>query len=204
MEEIKYKRRINQKMVQEFILLLDLFLKTNKSDIELSEMTGISSSTVGRRLLDKDLMFLAFPDKSLEEINELYSKIKNLRQDNLKQAKTLGGQNSILNNAYYKDEQGHFAGSGKLSLKIFSEDIDFQNKLLWHIAHTFGLHLDTLSKLLGISSHEINSILCTTRPEFFQAHKFLTTYDKTDQSIAVENFLSFYYQYLNRWHYHVY
>ncbi len=196
MEVAKTKRKINQKAINEFLLLLDLFLKTNASDKELSEKTGISSSTVGRRLVDEELMGMAFPSKSDEEIHEMYLKIKELRQRNLAQAKVLGGQNSILNNVFLKDEIGKFSGSSKLNLQIFSKNKDYQNKILWHIAHTFSLHPDTLGHLFGMDSSKIRQILIETRPEFTRAHEFLCQYDITNQEIAKKEFIDFYYQFL--------
>lgn len=194
--EVAKSRKINQKAINEFLLLLDLFLKTNASDKELSEKTGISSSTVGRRLVDEELMKMAFPSKTDEEIHEMYLKIKKLRQQNLAQGKVLGGQNSVLNNVFLKDEIGKFNGSGKLNLQIFSQNKDYQNKILWHIAHTFSLHPDTLGQLLGMDSSEIRQILIGTRPEFTRAHEFLCQYDTTDQEIAKKEFIDFYYQFL--------
>ena len=197
MEIAKTKRNINQKAINELLLLLDLFLKTNASDKELSEKTGISSSTVGRRLVDEELMVAAFPSKSEEEIHEIYLKVKELRQKNLATAKVLGGQHSILNNVFLRSERGNFMGSGKINLKIFSNSKEYQDKILWHIAHTFSLHPDTLSSIFNLDATEIRAILIKTRPEFSRTHEYLCMHDITDQITAKKNFLEFYNQFLN-------
>ena len=70
---------LDEKMIKETRQLVNLFLRTNKSDIELSRMTGISSSTVGRRLTNEFGILKAFPERGAE----IYELIKENRQKNL-------------------------------------------------------------------------------------------------------------------------
>ena len=73
---------------------------TNK---EISEITGISKSSVQRYLNDKE---------TIEKLcsKDLYNKIQESLKENIRQARSIGGINSTKNNIYLKDEKGKFIG----------------------------------------------------------------------------------------------
>ena len=73
---------------------------TNK---EISEITGISKSSVQRYLNDKETIEKLFP-------KDLYNKIQESLKENIRQARSIGGINSTKNNIYLKDEKGKFIG----------------------------------------------------------------------------------------------
>ena len=73
---------------------------TNK---EISEITGISKSSVQRYLNDKETIEKLFS-------KDLYNKIKESLKENIRQARSIGGINSTKNNIYLKDEKGKFIG----------------------------------------------------------------------------------------------
>ena len=73
---------------------------TNK---EISEITGISKSSVQRYLNDKETMEKLFS-------KDLYNKIQESLKENIRQARSIGGINSTKNNIYLKDEKGKFIG----------------------------------------------------------------------------------------------
>ena len=73
---------------------------TNK---EISEITGISKSSVQRYLNDKETIEKLFS-------KNLYKKIQESLKENIRQARSIGGINSTKNNIYLKDEKGKFIG----------------------------------------------------------------------------------------------
>ena len=73
---------------------------TNK---EISEITGISKSSVQRYLNDKETIEKLFS-------KDLYNKIQESLKENIRQARSIGGINSKKNNIYLKDEKGKFIG----------------------------------------------------------------------------------------------
>ena len=179
-------------IIEETKLLVDLFLETNLSDIELSKKTGISSSTVGRRLSNKDNYLKAFPTNG----EELYERVMTNRQNNLKMAKTIGGQSSILNNIQLTDENGQYiAKIPKLRLDILSKNPNIQIKLLHHIALTFRAKLPLLSELFGMEEKEIYDGLCNG--VYFQSFNYLFNVDSTDQEEARINIITYYQELLN-------
>lgn len=73
---------------------------TNK---EISEITGISKSSVQRYLNDKETIEKLFS-------KDLYNKIQESLKENIRQARSIGGINSTKKNIYLKDEKGKFIG----------------------------------------------------------------------------------------------
>ena len=73
---------------------------TNK---EISEITGISKSSVQRYLNDKETIEKLFS-------KDLYNKIQESLKENIRQARSICGINSTKNNIYLKDEKGKFVG----------------------------------------------------------------------------------------------
>jgi len=181
------------KIIEETKMLVELFLKTNASDIELSKMTGISSSTVGRRLTNKGYITKAF----FENGEELYETIKNKRQENLLKGKALGGQTTLLNHVYAKDEAGKFNGSTKIRLDVIYQKKENQQRFLTHLALYFRLHLDTLSILFQIDENELHDMLYENATNSKFSLDYLFNYDNRNQDLARESFLSYYRELLN-------
>lgn len=98
-------KKQEEEMKVKILFLSKLFLESNYSDIELSNITGISSSSVGR-YLTSDLAKEVLDEKT-------YNDISKKRQENLYNAKIKGGQNFIKQNVPFKDNEGKFIGSYK-------------------------------------------------------------------------------------------
>lgn len=184
-----------QKMIEELKMLVKLFLKTNASDIELSEFEGVSlsSSTIGRRLTNKDLFLKAYPFGGLD----LYQEVQKRRQANLYKGKVIGGQSSQLNNANLRDEEGKIKSSTKLRLDVFYKDEESQMKILKHMALTFRVKLPTLAMLLRMDEEALLNKLITYNNLSYDSLKFLFNHDYTDQDLAREALVDFYRKYLN-------
>ena len=85
------------------------FLKNKKTIREISEITGISKSSVQRYLNDEEYIKIIFGGEAsfiIEEIN------RRLEENQIEGTK-LGGTNFALNNEPIKDNLGHFKGSRK-------------------------------------------------------------------------------------------
>lgn len=193
---------------EETILLCIKFLETNASDKELSEMTNISSSTVGRRLTNKayieivyslvkeGLIENGFKEEIPENGEKLFELIAKKRQDNLLRGKAIGGQTTLLNHVYLKDEQGKFEGSAKLSLEVFYRDKEKQYKFLINAALHFRLHLDTLQSLFNIPEKELLDNMITVGSNVYEHLKILFYHDSTNQEKARRNFVMYYHDLL--------
>ena len=104
-------KKQEEEMKVKILFLSKLFLESNYSDIELSNITGISSSSVGRYLTS---------DLAKEVLgSDIYNEISKKRQENLYNAKIKGGQNFIKQNVPFKDNEGKFIGSYKVLIFIF-------------------------------------------------------------------------------------
>lgn len=182
-----------EKMIAETKLLVELFLENKASDIELAKMTGISSSTVGRRLTNRENICLAFPENG----PEIFNKVGELRQENLRMAKIIGGQASMHNRTYIKDEMGKFQGSTHLRLDIFYPSIKEQIQLLMHIALTFRAKLPLLAELFHIEEKELLNLLMTHCGSAYNSLLYLFYHDSSDQEVAKQNIITFYRDFLD-------
>lgn len=209
-EQEKRKLENQNKRVEETVLLCTEFLLSNASDIELSEKTKISSSTVGRRLTNKDNVLLAYDgvkEKLLENGQDienipatgslLFDLIAQKRQENLLRGKSLGGQTTLLNHVYTKSEEGKFDGSTKIKIDVIYKSLESQYRFIVHAALTFRLHLDTLSHLLQIDENELLENMIRIVPSAYDAITSLLYHDVNDQEKARNEFLSYYRELLN-------
>lgn len=146
----------NRKMNDEIKLLVKLFFETNKSDEELSEITGISRSTIGRRLTDRERIVALYSE-------EVFNQIAETRQRNLYEAKLKGARNAAKN-PFLKDRNGKFSGSIKELDKVY---VTLQDKvlLLTHIAQMYGLSKENIIKYFPFSN--IN-LLITLLPNYVE------------------------------------
>lgn len=185
--------RQDEKIINETKNLVELFLQTNASDIELSKMTDISSSTVGRRLTNQDYILKAFPDTG----DELFRLIKEKRQDNLLRGKVLGGQTTLLNHVY--KNAGDNNSSIKLSLDAISTNHMISYNYLMHAVLTFRVHLDVLSTLFQIDIKELeqNLLSIATKHNHYEAMRFLIEHDARDQNRAYADFMYFWKELVN-------
>ena len=181
-------REQEEKILKETKLLVELFLETGLSDIELSKQTGISSSTVGRRLTNAFNIKKIYPDNG----DELYEQIMFKRQENLHNGKVLGGQISVIRNTPLKDRNGKFKGSfSKLRLDFFYQNKEKQMKLLKHMALTFRAKPPLLSELFGFTEEEIINYLYESTPNSLSI-KYLIENDFSDQMDAKDKIIAFY------------
>ncbi len=207
-EEQEQTKLENQtKRINETVLLCTEFLLTNASDIDLANKTGISSSTVGRRLTitNKEYIYKSY-DMVVENLKnagvkeedipkkstELFELIQTRRHENLLKGKALGGQTTLLNHVYLKDESAKFQGVTKLSLSAFYTDPTKQYKFLINAALYFRLHLDTLSTLFQIEEKELLENILRVGSDNYEALKTLLYHDNRSQEDARIEFVNYY------------
>lgn len=154
------------------------------SDTGLSKITGISSSTVGRRLTNKELIKDAFPSN----YELIYESIINQRKINLKSGKKYGLQKANLNN--YANE------NKKYDLSFFCQNLDEEYDLLFQIALTFRANLKTLVSLFPKYLEE-DIMKRSTANEYHSSLDYLFTFDNYNQSIASSFINTFYNELLN-------
>lgn len=180
------------KIVKETKLLVELFLKTKHSDTELAKITGISSSTVGRRLTNKERIAEAFTRNG----EEIYKTVMSLRKKNLLRGKIIGGQASMLNNVY-TNKEGDFIENTKLRLDIIYDDLKMQMKFLFHLALTFKAKPELLASLFQIDEKEILTQLILVSGKAYSSLLYLLYHDNTNQEVARNNIITFYKDLLN-------
>lgn len=175
---------------EETRFLVHLFLDTNLQDKDLETITGISSSTIGRRLnptgISNSKPFESYMNAFGEDWQFIYDSVVKKRQENLRQAKERGGHVSQLNNVFIQDEKGFFRGSVKLRLDLFANNQDLQCKILANIANYFHLNSGTLANLFGMEEAEVIDIL-------HNINGSITMYD--NQERAILEFKAFYLDY---------
>ncbi len=175
-------------ILRETKMLVELFLSTNESDISLANRTGFSSSTIGRRLTNKSVILQAFPENG----EEIYQKVMEQRRENLLRGKLIGSQVSQMN--YSMNDLP------RLSLIIFGLSKENQLKLLMHLALTFRVKIGLLASLFRIDENELlNNLLDYSKNKdgLRGALRYLTTQDRTDQNLAMQRLVNFYYEYIN-------
>lgn len=165
---------ISDKLKEETIFLVNLFLQTNKSDQQLSLLTNLSRSTIGRRLTNEKVIKECFPDNP-----EIYDLIRNKRQENLKKAKILGGQSSLLNNNHLK-------------LDILYSDEEKQYKFLAQLALTYRTKLDLLSDLFQIDEEILLNNLLKYNSNLSNSLNYLFNRESYIEDIAKYNTVLFY------------
>lgn len=176
----------DNKLDEEIILLVKLFLESNLSDIELSKKTGISSSTVGRRLTNKNKIIELY-DKDENKIDgyknatgeDIYNLIKTRRQENLSKARKKGGVT-----AYKKQKNS-----------ILSElDMDVKSKynFLALCILTFRLKMTNLEKILNMTEENIMKNLLQYNPQDKEAFIYLFNLDKANQTKSLNAFNIYY------------
>ena len=170
-----------EKIIRETKELVELFLQTNASDIELSKMTGISSSTVGRRLTNKKRIIQVYGYKIGEEI---YNQVMGIRKNNLQKGKKIGGQKSMLNNVYVKDENGKFSGSTKLRVDVIYDDELLQKHFLFHLALTFKAKPKTIADLFQIDEKKLLEDLIGVSMGGYNSLLNLIYHDNSDQELV--------------------
>lgn len=182
-------REQEAKMLEETKLLVDLFLKTQESDIDLEKRTGISSSTVGRRLTNKKRIIQVYGYKIGEEI---YNQVMGIRKNNLQKGKKIGGQKSMLNNVYVKDKNGKFSGSTKLRIDVIYDDELLQKHFLFHLALTFKAKPKTIADLFQIDEKKLLEDLIGVSMGGYNSLLNLIYHDNSDQELVKQNIISYY------------
>lgn len=188
--------------------LVELFLKTNLSDIKLAKETGISSSTIGRRLINKEVIINVFnqpenkltlpKDKYHHSYGEfIYDLVKQKRQHNLYKGRSKGGSIAIEKHGYVKNLKGKYTSLDKINLnEIYKDEIN-KYKFLGLSALTFRLKLNTLTKLMAMPDEELKQKLFYYNEDYLKALDFLFFKDKSNQKVALKNFKMFYTDLLN-------
>lgn len=174
---------------EETKFLVHLFQNTNAKDKELERITGISASTIGRRLnpMSKsgDDPFIGYKIAFGEYWEDYYQEVVAKRQENLSLGKTRGGHISQINNISIKDELGHFQGILKPRLDLFSNNPDTQIKVLTNIASYFGLNIESIAMIFGMEEVEIYDLLKNANYPI-----------NSDQQKAIKEFKEFYIEYI--------
>jgi hypothetical protein len=169
----------NEVILAETRYLVNLFLETNLSDLELEKKTGISSSSIQRRLTNKAKIMEAF--KNGEEIYELVNK---RRKANLKKGKIRGGLTSQLNNIYTKENT-------KLRLDLFFEYKNLELEFLRNLILVFRAKRKTIEELFNYTEEELNDIYEGNEMDY------LENYDNTIQEFSKEEIITYYRDLLN-------
>ena len=210
--EEQEQRKIEEqnKKITETALLCADFLVSNASDIELSGRSQVSSSTVGRRLTNKNYVVssyfmvifnlekMGYPKEKIPKSGEeLFEIIAKKRQENLLRGKALGGQTTLLNHVYLKNNEGKFDGSTKLRLDVIYHSEESQYRFLIHAALTFRLHSNTLSDLFQMDEKELYEKLIQYANGTYYALMYLFYHDMKDQKVARKEFLNYYGELLN-------
>lgn len=190
---IVVSREQELKMIEETRLLVNLFLTTQESDIDLEKRTGISSSTVGRRLTNEKRIREAFGEKG----DKIYEQIMAIRKNNLQKGKKIGGQKSMLNNVYTKSENGKFSGSTKLRLDVIYDSELLQNHFLFHMALTFRAKPATLAELFQLDEKKLLETLIGVSLGGYNSLLYLLYHDNTDQDLVKQNIISYYRDLIN-------
>lgn len=178
MEKFSKKEQI----IKETTLLVRLFLETNESDLELSKRTGISSSTVGRRLTNKEIIVTSFPKNG----ERIYNIIKEKRKYNLQRGKIIGNQSSLLNYMEIK------SNTPKLRLDIIYRDYNKQLKFLSHLALHFRAKFPLLEELFGIDAKKLLNDLIKYNENCYESLLYLFYQDNTNQEYAKANIIEYY------------
>ena len=159
-DEVEQRKKKNfQRRIDETIVLCTEFLLTNASDIDLANRLRMSSSTVGRRLTDKTYVVQAYEGVKQKLLNagiaekdipatgdQLFLHVAKKRQENLLRGKALGGQTTLLNHVYLKEDDSKFNGVTKLSLSAFYSNTEKQYHFLANAALYFRLHFTMMVK----------------------------------------------------------
>jgi hypothetical protein len=164
----------------ETIKIVNTFLNTNASDIELSKMLHISASTIGRRLTNKLAIMAAFGQ---EDGLKKYDEIMERRKQNQYAGKIIGSQTSMLNN-----NSEHI----KLHLGILFNDEEKQLKFLSQIALTFRAKLPLLAELTTYTQDELLDIYNKASKSDYESLDYLFFYDTSDQEKARADILAYY------------
>ncbi len=158
----------DETVIKETIILVKLFLKYNLSDAALAEATNMSSSTIQRRLTNKENIIKAFDvyvmdnfenDSNLSYGEYIFELVQKKRKENLQEAKRKGGLESQKNNAYIKSLDGEFSGNKQIinlqylynnPKKSEDEQKKMQYTYLMHIMLYFRLRYQSLAELLNV------------------------------------------------------
>ena len=167
----------NAKILEETRYLVNLFLETNASDLELEKKTGISSSSIQRRLTNKKRIEEAFNNDK-----EIYELVAKRRKENLEKGKIRGGLTSQLNSMYGKEN----ANNTKLRLDVFFDNEIAETEFLKNIALTFRANYDTLKELFNYDDDVLTKLFTGN------AMEYLNSYDNTNQEFAKEEIISYY------------
>ena len=167
------KRNLEDEIKEQTVKAVKLFLEYNFSDLEFETKTnlGISSSTVQRRLTNRDLIVKVFnldenkipgienpTDLSYGEY--IYDLVKKRREKNLLEARSKGGKISQQNNTQIKDENGKYIGNVHVNkLQRLYRKPKNQARFLIHVIFTFKLTLESAGEVLDMNPDEILSII---------------------------------------------
>lgn len=92
--------------IHKMVKVIEVFLETGLSDIEVGELTRVSSSSVQRYLTDEKTIIEMYGPK-------VYLEIQKKRLENKKKGLAKGGTTFAQNNIPTKQEDGKFTGSSK-------------------------------------------------------------------------------------------
>ncbi len=177
---------------EETKFLVHIFEMTNATDKEIEAMTGISSSTIGRRLnptaMRGDDPFVGYKIAFGSNWEKIYKDISNKRQENLFTGKLKGSHISKINNTISKNENDLFSSAFKLRLDMFTSNVNSHYKIVANISKVFGLSPKSMSQLFGIDEVEVKDIIDAFKVEdayafdqekaILELREFYTSYSK--------------------------
>lgn len=101
-----------EKFNNETYVLVNNFILNKTTIKQLSELTGISKSTIQRRLNDENRIRNVYSvlGKTSAEIDEIISEIKRIMELNKEIGLSNGGKTSQQRYEMLRDEEGHYKG----------------------------------------------------------------------------------------------
>ena len=176
-EEIKRIEDISNE-AEETKVLLELFFKGNYSDKELERLTGIPSTTIGRRITNIENY-----KEIYKNYEKMYEFVMNKRKLNLIQGKKLGSQIAALNNSE----------NPKVDLSLFFSAENSQLEFLRHLILTFRIKDKLLLELFDFNMDDIKRMYENYENNSVVTHAFGFVFNESDydQEIVKENVISY-------------
>jgi DNA invertase Pin-like site-specific DNA recombinase len=167
------RKGLYEEKKEQTLELVLLFLKYNYSDIELADKSiyDISSSTVQRRLSNKDMIIEVFNmpqnrvlkiriDSNITYGEIIYNMVEERRQRNLLIARSKGGKISQHNNTPVKDAEGKYiANIPKSKLERVFKTPEKQAQFLLHSILTFKLTYETIGEALDMDPKQVEDMI---------------------------------------------
>ncbi len=164
----------NDFLEKEYRLLVPLFLNNHYNYSKISEITGLSTSTIQRRLSDRNKIIYYFDEST-------YSKIERIRRENKEDGKKMGHQIASLNRNVETPK----------TLDIFFKKESTKLTFLIHMMLTFKAKIDVVCSVFGGNPDSLSETIMND-DRYRDAFKFWNYTDVVNQDLAKEQMVNFY------------